>query len=114
VAIGTSHGVYGAAPKLDIERLRAIRKVVSVPLVLHGASGLSDEVVRECISEGICKVNFATELRIAYTNGVRDCIKNNPNAYDPKSYGKQGYAYVKKLVMEKIALCGAGYPAVSG
>ena len=62
VAIGTAHGVYKSAPRLDVERLSEIRKVVSVPLVLHGASGLSDESIRECVKRGICKVNFATEL----------------------------------------------------
>ena len=63
VAIGTAHGVYKIEPKLDVERLKEIRKVVDIPLVLHGASGLSDEAVQTCIAEGICKVNFATELR---------------------------------------------------
>ncbi|MEG0542066.1 MAG: ketose-bisphosphate aldolase, partial [Angelakisella sp.] len=54
VAIGTAHGIYSGVPKLDVERLSAIRKVVSIPLVLHGASGLSKEAVRECIARGIC------------------------------------------------------------
>ena len=50
VAIGTAHGVYVGVPKLDVERLKEIRKVVEIPL-LHGASGLTDESVRECIAE---------------------------------------------------------------
>ena len=66
VAIGTAHGVYKGEPKLDLDRLAEIRKVVSIPLVLHGASGLSEEAVVESIKRGICKVNFATERRIAY------------------------------------------------
>jgi tagatose 1,6-diphosphate aldolase GatY/KbaY len=107
VAIGTAHGVYAKAPCLDIERLKSIRQKTTVPLVLHGASGLTDEVVRECIREGIGKVNFATELRIAYSDGVKACIKDNPGVFDPKAYGKRGYALVKVLVMEKIRLCGA-------
>lgn len=60
VAIGTAHGVYKGEPKLDLDRLAEIRKVVSIPLVLHGASGLSEEAVKESIKRGICKVNFAT------------------------------------------------------
>ena len=63
VAIGTAHGVYKGEPKLDLDRLTEIRKLVDIPLVLHGASGLSDEAVKESIKRGICKVNFATELR---------------------------------------------------
>jgi tagatose 1,6-diphosphate aldolase GatY/KbaY len=102
IAIGTAHGVYNGTPKLDIPRLIEIRKRVSVPLVLHGASGLSGEVIRECIREGICKVNFATELRIAYSDGVKAYLLENPAAYDPKSYGKAGYEAVKKTVHEKL------------
>lgn len=68
VAIGTAHGLYQGTPKLDFERLAAIREVVSIPLVLHGASGVPDDAVRESIRLGICKVNFATELRIAYSD----------------------------------------------
>ena len=102
IAIGTAHGVYSGEPVLDIARLTEIRKRVSIPLVLHGASGLSVEAVRTCIKEGICKVNFATELRIAYSDGVKAYLRDNPDAYDPKSYGKAGYAAVKKLALEKL------------
>ena len=104
IAIGTAHGIYSGTPKLDVPRLIEIRKRVSVPLVLHGASGLSAEAVQACIREGICKVNFATELRIAYSDGVKDYLSKNPDAYDPKSYGKAGYASVKALALEKIAM----------
>ena len=53
VAIGTAHGVYKGIPKLDVERLSEIRKVVEVPLVLHGTSGVPDEAVKECVKRGI-------------------------------------------------------------
>lgn len=66
VAIGTAHGFYVGTPVLDVERLSEIRKAVDVPLVLHGASGLTDEQVQGMCETGICKVNFATELRNAY------------------------------------------------
>ncbi|MCL2421809.1 MAG: class II fructose-bisphosphate aldolase, partial [Defluviitaleaceae bacterium] len=104
IAIGTAHGFYSGTPKLDIPRLTEIRKHVSIPLVLHGASGLSTEAVRACIKEGICKVNFATELRIAYSDGVKGYLSKNPDAYDPKTYGKAGYDSVKALALEKIAM----------
>ena len=106
VAIGTAHGVYKIEPKLDVERLKEIRKVVDIPLVLHGASGLSDEAVQTCIAEGICKVNFATELRIAYTKGVREFLAADPDAFDPKKYGTPGMANVKALVANKMQVCG--------
>lgn len=106
VAIGTAHGVYVGVPKLDVERLKEIRKLVSIPLVLHGASGLSDESVRSCIREGICKVNFATELRIAYSNGVKEVLAAKPDTFDPKVYGKAGREKVKELVKNRMMVCG--------
>ncbi len=104
VAIGTAHGVYAVEPKLDIELLKKIRSKVDIPLVLHGASGLSDESIKACIAEGICKVNFATELRQAYTEGVRGALKDE-KAFDPKIYGKAGKNAVKKLVADRMAVC---------
>ncbi len=106
VAIGTAHGVYKGVPKLDLDRLAEIRKVVDIPLVLHGASGLSEEAVVESIKRGICKVNFATELRIAYTDGVKEFLTANPDAFDPKKYGKVAMEHVKEIVKTRMKMCG--------
>ena len=107
VAIGTAHGVYKGEPKLDLERLSAIRTVVDIPLVLHGTSGVPEAVVSACIDRGICKVNYATDLRIAYTGGVRAAFAEKPDAFDPKFYGAMGREGVKQYVMGKIKLCRA-------
>lgn len=106
VAIGTAHGFYVGTPVLDKERLSEIRKAVDIPLVLHGASGLSDEDVIDCVKRGICKVNFATELRAAYTDAVKELLKEKPETFDPKAFGKVGIPAVKKLVMERMKVCG--------
>lgn len=105
VAIGTAHGVYKGTPKLDVDRLSEIRKVVSIPLVLHGTSGVPDEAVLECIKRGICKVNYATDLRIAFTKGVNAVLSENPDTIDPKKYNAAGREEVKKYVMSKIEVC---------
>lgn len=107
IAIGTAHGLYNGTPKLDFDRLRAIRSRVSIPLVLHGASGVPDEAVRESIASGICKVNFATELRIAFSDGVKSYLAKDPNVFDPKKYSKVGRENVVQLVKQKIQLCGS-------
>ncbi len=107
VAIGTAHGVYKGTPKLDVERLSEIRKVVSIPLVLHGTSGVPDEVVKECIRRGICKVNYATDLRIAFSDGVKEYLAENPAAFDPKKYNAVGREKVKEYVKSKIIVCGS-------
>lgn len=106
VAIGTAHGFYKGTPVLDKERVSEIRKVVSIPLVLHGASGLSDEEVRGCVRRGICKVNFATELRAAYTAAGKKLIEEKPDTFDPKKLGVVGMEAVKQLVMERMKVCG--------
>ena len=106
VAIGTAHGFYVGTPVLDKERLSEIREVVDIPLVLHGASGLSDEDVSDCVKRGICKVNFATELRAAYSKAVKELLAEKPDTIDPKAYGKTAIAAVKELVMARMKVCG--------
>ena len=106
VAIGTAHGFYKGTPVLDKERVSEIRKVVSIPLVLHGASGLSDDEVLDCVRRGICKVNFATELRAAYTAAGKKLIEEKPDTFDPKKLGVVGMEAVKQLVMERMKVCG--------
>lgn len=105
VAIGTAHGVYKGEPKLDLDRLSEIREVVDIPLVLHGTSGVPDETVTECVNRGICKVNYATDLRIAFTKGVSEVFSENPNVIDPKKYNACGKERVKEYVMSKMKVC---------
>lgn len=107
VAIGTAHGVYKGEPKLDIDRLREIKAVVSIPLVLHGTTGVPDATVKECIEAGICKVNYATGLRIAFSEGVKEKLQADPEVIDPKKYNTLGMQKVKEYVMQKIEVCGS-------
>jgi tagatose 1,6-diphosphate aldolase GatY/KbaY len=108
VGVGTAHGIYAKEPILNTGLITTIRNTISVPLVLHGASGLDDAVVMDCIKRGICKVNFATELRIAYTAAVKAYLEKNPAALDPKKYGAPARDAVRTKVMEKIRVCGCG------
>ena len=107
VAIGTAHGFYQGKPKRDFERLAQLREAVAVPLVLHGSSGVPDEDVMRAISLGVCKVNFATELRVAYTQAARDSLSADADIYDPKKYGAQAREAVTALVRHRIKICGA-------
>lgn len=107
VAIGTAHGLYKGEPKLDIERLAAIQKEVDIPLVLHGASGLSDELVQKTIERGICKVNIATELKMAFVKGLRGYLQDHPSANDPRYYFKDAVKEMKRVVADKMKMCGS-------
>ena len=106
VAIGTAHGFYVGTPVLDKDRVKVIAGKVNVPLVLHGASGLSEEDVKTCVANGMCKVNFATELRVAYTDGVKKLLAEKPETYDPKKLGVVGIEAVKEQVMARMKMCG--------
>lgn len=104
VGIGNAHGFYKGVPKLRFDILDETRKRVSVPLVLHGASGIPDEDIRKATGLGVCKVNFATELRDAFSKGVKDYLKENPDTFDPKKYGAEGRSRVKELVLHKLEI----------
>ena len=106
IAIGTAHGFYAGTPVLDKERVSDCKKVVSVPLVLHGASGLSEEDVVECVQRGMCKVNFATELRVAYTDAEKQLLKENPETFDPKKLGIAAMKAVKEQTILRMKMCG--------
>ena len=106
VAIGTAHGFYKGEPKLNFELLAKLREMISVPLVLHGGSGVPDEMIRRTIELGISKVNFATELRAAMTAAVREALKNDA-VIDPKKFMGPGRDAVKALCIHKIKLCGS-------
>ncbi|NFN18366.1 tagatose bisphosphate family class II aldolase [Clostridium botulinum] len=107
VAIGTAHGLYKGKAKLDFERLKDIRSKVHVPLVLHGASDVPDELVKKAISLGICKVNIATDLKIPFSDAVKEYFKENPNANDPRKYMTPGKDAMAKIVENKIKVCGS-------
>lgn len=106
VGIGTAHGVYKETPVLNVDLVEQLNSMLTVPMVMHGASGLTDEAIADCIARGICKVNFATELRIAYTNAVRKLLAEKPEAFDPKAYGKVGREAVAEVVRNRIRVCG--------
>jgi len=107
VAIGSAHGLYQGEPKLDFTRLGQIRQQVDIPLVLHGASGIPEEMIYRAIGLGICKVNVATELKIAFADAVKAYFAEHPDANDPRKYIVPGKLAMQKVVEEKIRICGS-------
>lgn len=104
VAIGTAHGFYKGEPKLDFDLLSEIAGRIDAPLVLHGGSGIPDEMIRKTIKLGISKVNFATELRAAMTKAVREAL-GDEKIIDPKKFMGPGRQAVYDLCCQKIRLC---------
>jgi len=71
VSIGTSHGVYKSLPTLNIEKLKELSEISSVPLVLHGGSGTPEDQIQEAVLNGICKLNIYADCRIAMMDGLK-------------------------------------------
>lgn len=105
IGVGTAHGVYKGTPHINIERIKEIHAAIDTPLVLHGASGLSDEVLKDCIAAGITKINFATELRQAYTNGIKAEFAKDSEVFDPKIYMRGAIDNIKEVLRHKINIC---------
>ena len=105
IGVGTAHGVYKGVPHIAVDRIEEIAAKVDIPLVLHGASGLSDEVVTACIKAGISKINFATQLRQAFTQGLKEGLSANPDAFDPKVYLPYAIDRVREAAEAIILLC---------
>lgn len=79
ISVGTAHGAYKLPPKLDFERIKTIANTISVPLVLHGGSGLTDDDFRRAISQGISKVNIFTDLNLAAANAEKELLMAHDN-----------------------------------
>jgi fructose-bisphosphate aldolase class II len=127
VAIGTSHGAYKFAKKskLDIERLKQIKKTVKIPLVLHGASGIpqwvvrkaklfgailgnphgvSDEDIRAAVKNGISKVNIDSDLRLTFDATIREILKKKPEVFDPRKILGPARDAMTEMVRYKMKL----------
>ncbi len=125
VAVGTAHGAYKfrGEPRLDLERIAAIRRRVSAFLVLHGASGVPEDLVekarrygahlpdprgvpdgvlRKAIARGIRKVNTDTDLRLAFTAAVRAFLSRHPEEIDPRRILGVGREAMKAVVLRRI------------
>jgi fructose-bisphosphate aldolase, class II len=101
-SVGNIHGlIRSGEPKLNIERIKEIAEVVKVPLVLHGASGNTDEEVKEAIKAGIRIVHINTELRLAYKEGIKKSIMSTDEVA-PYKFMAEGVEEMKKLVEAKL------------
>ncbi|MCI0479315.1 class II fructose-bisphosphate aldolase [Candidatus Uhrbacteria bacterium] len=130
VAIGTSHGAFKFKGKthLDIGRLKRIAKLVKVPIVLHGASGVLEDVkrlaekygaklgeargvldldIRHAVQNGVAKVNIDTDLRLAFTAGMRKAVKDMPTVIDPRKLMEPSMAIMREVAMRKMKLFGS-------
>lgn len=108
-AVGNIHGIIvapGFEERLNIGRIRAIREAVSVPLVLHGASGLPDQDFREAIQAGINLIHINTEIRVAWRKGVEEGLRANPDEVAPYKILPKAENAVYEVVKRRLELFG--------
>lgn len=79
-SIGTVHGMYTGKPNIDLDLLEEIRQLVGIPLVLHGGSGTPDEIIKQAVARGICKVNVNTEVSLAATSYLNQAFEQEQKA----------------------------------
>lgn len=106
VSVGSVHKMKTQAARLDIERIQKIRELTGIPLVLHGASGVTDEGYAAGIKAGICKINIATELSKAFTRGFKEAAEENPDEVDPRKLAGRGRDLMKEVIKAKMRLFG--------
>jgi len=103
-AIGSVHGVYQGEPNLDFELLTKLKNNITIPLVLHGGSGIPDEKIKLAIKLGISKININTELQQAWHEGVVKFVENKKDVYDPRKVISSGEENLKNVVEYKLKL----------
>ncbi len=129
-AIGTSHGAFKfkGEPKLDFERLQEVKRLTNIPLVLHGASAIPDNVresflatggdlkgskgvpfafLQEAVRGGINKVNTDTDLRIAFMAQVRKVANEDPTQFDLRKFFTPAMEAMKQVIIERMKILGS-------
>ncbi|MBQ9938701.1 MAG: class II fructose-bisphosphate aldolase family protein [Oscillospiraceae bacterium] len=104
VAIGTVHRMKIQAAQLDFDLLGTIRATVSVPLVIHGSSGVKDEDLAKMSEMGVNKINLGTSLRMTFGNTLRKTINENPDEFDRLKFFPASMLAVEEKAKEKITL----------
>lgn len=130
IAIGTSHGAYKGKgrPFIDHKRIEICANLLSIPLVAHGSSGvpaeivarfraaggdigdafgIADEDLQRATQHGIAKVNVDTDLRLAFTVGVREALQKNPKEFDPRKILGPARDLMEKMVEHKLRVLGS-------
>jgi fructose-bisphosphate aldolase class II len=111
IAIGTAHGVYEGEPELDFERLDQIKKLIDMPVVLHGASGISAEDLKTGVKYGVNKVNVNTDFQQIFTAKIKEVFSEKTELYDPRKYCGPGREAIAEKVKEKIKILGSNNQA---
>lgn len=107
VNIGSAHGIYKGGERLDLSLLQEIKKQVQCFLVLHGGSGVNQKDVLQSIKLGIVKINISTDLRLAFSQSLREVLRKNPKEISPYNIFPPVVEAVQKVVEKEIQFFGS-------
>ncbi|MFD2329295.1 class II fructose-1,6-bisphosphate aldolase [Cohnella sp. GCM10020058] len=111
IAVGTAHGMYKGEVKIHYDIIEAVVAKIPVPIVLHGGSGVPDDMIRKAIQAGAGKINVNTENQVACTAAIREVLGKDANVIDPRKYLTPARNAMKAVVQEKIRLFGSSNQA---
>lgn len=106
-ALGSVHGMYKGKAKIDFDRMNIIQEAITIPLVLHGGTGIDNDTITKSIAYGICKINVNTELQVSWAKAVREFLNSDTEAFDPRKVIGSGKEAIKEVVREKVILFGS-------
>lgn len=107
IAVGNVHGIVKEPVKINFNRISEIRNAIDTPLVLHGGSGLSDAVFKRAIENGICKINYYTDLIYNATLEIKKRLNENSDLYNYPDIIYNTMQHIKKVVIKKMELFGS-------
>ncbi|MDO3680700.1 class II fructose-1,6-bisphosphate aldolase [Paenibacillus ehimensis] len=111
IAVGTAHGMYAGEPNIRFDIIEKVSKAIPVPVVLHGGSGVPDEMIRKSIEAGVGKINVNTENQVACTQTIREVLNKDAKVYDPRKYLTPARKAMVEVVKSKIQLFGSANQA---
>lgn len=107
IAVGTAHGMYSGEPKIHYDIIEEVANAIPIPIVLHGGSGVPDEMIKESIKAGVGKINVNTENQVSATQAIRDVLNADSKVYDPRKYLTPARKAMVEVVKSKIELFGS-------
>src|SRR5690606_6447613 len=107
IAVGTAHGMYAGEPNIRFAIIEKVVSAIPVPVVLHGGSGVPDEMIRRAVETGVGKINVNTENQVACTNSIREVLNSDAKVIDPRKYLTPARDAMVEVVKSKMLLFGS-------
>ena len=101
-SVGTIHGIYKGELDINYDLIKNISSHIDIPLVLHGGSGLSNDILKKCLEAGITKININSDLQEAWSQKVREYLEKDISVIDPRKIIASGFVAMKEAIALKM------------